>query len=187
MENHRSVRAALVALAAALMAAGCATTAADFRLASIGPEEGAIVGRLKVLYNGKSYTQNCSIELGGASYKLDASGLVFFKTKRGPVPLGTVSCLDTSRYHYQFEGARLVVEGGGVVTYFGDATITWHTDGGMKLSSMFGAIGAAIDASSNDGEAVMAIASDPEPVRSAFVRQVGQSPPWVTRLLTPGQ
>lgn len=169
------------------MVTGCATTAGDFRLESIGPDEAALAGRVNVLYNGKSYTQNCSVELDGTTYKLDESGLVFFKTKRGPVGLGTVVCMDKSAYHYKFEGARLVAEGRGVVTYFGDATVTWQTDGGLKLSSMFGAIGAAIDASSNDGEAVMAVANNPEPVQSAFVRQVGQSPPWVTRLLTPGR
>lgn len=169
------------------MAAGCATTAADFRLDSIGPDEGAVVGRLKVLYNGKAYTEHCSVGFGGEGYKLDGSGLVFFKAKRGPVALGGIACTDTSLYHYQFASGGLVAEGRGVVTYFGDATITWHTDGGMKISSMFGAIGAAVDASSNDGQAVMAVANDPEPVRAAFVRQVGPSPPWVTRLLTPGR
>jgi hypothetical protein len=187
MRNHRWVRFAIAALPAVLMAAGCATTVADFRLDSVQPDEAAIVGKVDVLYNGKRFTENCSIGLAGASYKLDASGLVFFKVKRGAHDLGTLICQDVSPYHYEFAGARLVAEGRGAITYFGNATVTWKTDGGFKVAAMFGAIGAAIDAGSNDGQAAMDVVNDPEPVRQAFVTQVGQSPPWVTRLLIVGK
>lgn len=187
MTRQQWTRVAAVVFPAALAQAACATTAADFRLDTVGPDEAAIVGKLDVLYNGQPYTQNCSVQLGGASYKLDASGLIFFKVKPGPQTLGTLVCQDKSPYHYQFEGANIVADGGGVVTYFGNATVTWQTDGGFKLASMFGAIGAAIDASSNDGQATMVVSDAPEPVRQAFVKQVGQSPRWVTRLLTAGR
>jgi hypothetical protein len=185
MKTQRWFRVVVAACPAALASAACATTAADFRLDAVRPDEAAVVGKLDVLYNGQRYTQNCSIGFGGASYKLDASGLVFFKVKRGTHAPVRVACLDRSLYHYDFDSARLVGEGYGVVTYFGNATVVWQTDGGLKLSSMFGAIGAAIDASSNDGRAVMDVVDAPEPVRQAFVKQVGQSPRWVTRLLRP--
>jgi hypothetical protein len=187
MREHRWARAVLVALPAALASAACATTAADFRLDSVRSDEAAIVGKMNVIYNGQPFTENCSVALGGASYKLDASGLVFFKVKRGTASLGRLACLDKSIYHYDFEGARLDAVGNGVVTYFGNATVTWHTEGGLKLSSMFGPIGAAVDAASNDGEARMVVVDAPDPVLESFTKQVQVKPAWVTRLLTPGR
>jgi hypothetical protein len=183
MTDNRWVRVAIAALAAALTSAACATTAADFRLETVRPDEAAVVGKLDVVYNGQRFTQNCSITLGGAVYQLDASGLVFVKVKRGTHDQMRLACLDKSAYHYDFEGLRFDAHGGGLITYFGNATVNWQTDGGLKLASMFGAIGAAIDASSNDGRALMAVVDEPEPVRAAFVKRVGASPRWVTRLL----
>jgi hypothetical protein len=184
MRDHCWVAAAAIAV---LVPVACATTAADFRLDSLRPDEAAIVGKVDVIYNGRLSTDNCGIELAGAHYKLDPSGLVFLKVKRGTHSLMTLACHDISLYHYQFRDARLVAEGGGVITYFGNATVTWQTDGGLKVSSMFGVIGAIADSSSNDGRAVMVVADEPEFVRRAFVKQVGPTQPWVTRLLAPGR
>jgi hypothetical protein len=166
---------------------GCATTVKDFRLEGVQPNEAAIAGKVDVIYNGKFYNQKCQLVLGDEVYQLDASGMVFLRVKRGLVMFKRIACQDMSPYHYDFQGAHFTAEGGGVVTYFGNATVDWRTDGGLKASSLFGAIGAAVDSASNDGKAAIWVKEEPARVQAAFVKQVGQNPQWVTRRLTAGR
>jgi hypothetical protein len=189
MKIHRQVwlaRVPLVMVALSSMAA-CATTASDFRIDSLRPDDGALVGKMEVIYNGQLYTDHCLIVVGGTTYKLDESGLVLLRVKPGLLPLGVVQCQDTSPYHYAFQGANFVAEGNGALTYFGNATVTWVTTGGLKVSSMFGAIGALVDASSNDGHAIMSVIDDPAPVHQQLVTRIGTNPPIATHLLTKGR
>jgi hypothetical protein len=171
---------------AAFAASGCATTAQDFRLDDLQPDEAAIAGQVKVIYNGRPYNDSCEVDIGGTRYKLDQSGMVFLRVKTGPTGLRGVFCHDTSPYHYNFDRAHFLAQGGGTVTYFGTATIVWQTPGGFKPSMMFGAIGAIVDASANDGHATISVLDDPGPVQAAFTRQARRQLPWSVHLLVPG-
>ena len=183
--SRRRPRLFLV-FAAVASVSGCATTAGDFRLDDLQPDEAAVAGQVKVIYNGKPYTDSCQVDIAGTSYKLDKSGMVFLRVKTGPAGLKGVFCQDKSLYHYNFDRAHFVAQGGGAVTYFGNATIVWETRGGFKPSMWFGLIGGIVDASSNDGQATISVLDDPGPVQTAFARQAGRPLPWIVHLLKTG-
>jgi hypothetical protein len=184
MRRRRPFSFPLLSVLAAVSA--CATTVKDFRLDDLQPDEAAVAGRVNVIYNGRAHTEFCEVDIAGTRYQLDRSGMVFLRVKPGPAGLAGVFCEDSSLYHYQFEQANFVARGGGAVTYFGNATIHWKTDGGFKYSVWFGLIGAAMDASSNDGHATISVLDDPVPVQTAFARQAGRPLPWIVDLMTTG-
>lgn len=170
----------LLALAQVL-ATGCATTSSDFRMDSLTAKDAAIAGRIKVVYNGKSFTENCSATFHGRAIRLDREGIVLFKVDKGWTGLERIDCVDVSNQHVRFEGARFHADGNGWVSDFGDVLVTWRAPGGFKASAMFGLIGAAIDEASDDGKAQIDVGVPAAEVRAAFRRQTGAEGRWVER------
>jgi len=173
--------ALLVGLAAGV---GCATTSADFRLSEVTPDEGAIAGRLTIIYKGQAFTENCRAMFGGKALQLAVGGIVLFHVKKGWTELDRLECQDGSNQHVQIKGARFFTQGDGWVSDFGDVVITWETEGGFKVSSMFGLLGAIIDEASDDGRATVEVSSPAPEVREAFRRQTGVEGRWVVSQLT---
>ncbi len=110
----------------------------------------------------------------GPCQKLTSEGLVFMKVPKGEASLRRITCKDTSMQHYNMTGATFRVDGNSV-TYFGDVEIEWTNRGGFKTSDMFGAIGAIISESHNDGSIKMSVRNDGlEEIKKAYEKQVGQ-------------
>ena len=163
-------------LLAALLLSGCATTYQDFRLEKVAPDEGVVLGRVRVLYNGQSKNEDCAVcfnSVNGPCQNLTPEGYVFLALPRGESSLRRVACKDSSPQHYNFSGATFAVAEG--ANFFGDVTIEWKNRGGFKVSSLFGAVGAALDESANDGEArLRASKAGWQEILQAFQRQVGR-------------
>ena len=141
-----------------LYLSACATTHKDFKTANVKPNEGVVIGKVNVSYNGRDMTKECAVCLNGTSgpcQNLTEDGLIFKNIPKGPATVRRVECKDTSIQHYNITGADFTVADG--VTYFGNVNIDWTNKGGFKASDMFGLIGAAISESSNDGAIKMAV------------------------------
>lgn len=178
---------ALPLLVCLVAIAGCATTSADFRLSGIAQHEAAIAGRITIIYNDKVFTENCRVTFSGDTLQLAPGGIVLFKVKRGLAHLEQLNCKDVSDQHVQIKGAQFLAQGDGWVSDFGDVVVTWRAEGGFKVSSMFGLIGAIVDAASDDGVAILEVNPPVADVREAFRNQTGVDGRWVTHQLTQSQ
>lgn len=178
---HSAARFGLVVAAAC---AGCATTSADFRMSSVGSNDAAIAGRLTILYNGHPFNENCRATFGHQSIQLSQDGIVLLRLAKGWTALQRLDCKDTSNQHVQIHGAHLLARGDGWVSDFGDVAVTWVAAGGLKMSSMFGLIGAIVDESSDDGVATVAVHPPAAEVRAAFRRQTGVEGKWAVQQLS---
>lgn len=162
---------------------GCATTSADFKLANIGKDEAAIAGRLTIVYNGQTYTENCYATFGGRRLKMTKDGVVLFIVRRGHTALERLDCEDVSNQHIEIDGVHFVARGDGVVTDFGDVAVTWEAAGGFKASALFGMIGAIVDEASDDGVATTVVRPPVAEVREAFKAQTGVDGVWSQTLV----
>jgi hypothetical protein len=160
MKIQLAIGLALVVLSA------CAQSAKRVDVDKVFSDEGVVMGRFNVIYNGvsrngASRTKGCSVVLRTGTqdhvFPVEADGYVFATLPKGPVKIRSVGCIDTSAYSYDIEGATFTNVGGDEKTYFGDITFDWKTKGGMKGSAMFGVVGAVADASSNDGTLTMKV------------------------------
>jgi hypothetical protein len=170
----------LVVIAAAT---GCVMTSAEFKLKNVGPGKAAIAGRLTIIYNGKIYTENCRAWFGAGTLQLSSTGIVLFVVPEGEIALERLECKDGSLQHVQIKGVHFVARPG-VITDFGDIAVTWEAEGGFKASLLFGAIGGAIDAMSDDGIATVAVHPPAAEVREAFRVQTGVAGTWSASVAT---
>ncbi|HAZ14669.1 MAG TPA: hypothetical protein DCY86_17905, partial [Bdellovibrionales bacterium] len=114
-----------------------------------------------IIFNGALKT-GCTIQFEDMAqerhvFKLDETGNVALVLPQGKNTLRKIICSDVGPYTYMFSNNSFVNVGDGNITYFGKIEIDWKVDGGFKSSLLFGAIGAALDASkeSSEGSAVM--------------------------------
>lgn len=143
-------------LLTATLISACASTRREFKTNNLKPGEAVAIGRINILYNGQKKNKDCAVCLNstnGPCQKLDEDGIVFISLPRGVARLRRIACMDVSGQHYNIEEANFPMQDG--VNYFGDIEIEWKNKGGFKASTMFGAIGAAISESSNDGSIKM--------------------------------
>jgi hypothetical protein len=89
---------------------------------------------------------------GASTYQLDATGLVFHRINTEAPAIVEFRCTDTSPYHFQLPKRVSIPlsKAKNTANYFGDVTVTWNFEGGFKISTLFGGLGAAFD-SGNDG------------------------------------
>lgn len=131
---------------------GCASSRKDFNEKSIKPGQAAVIGQVNIRYNGKLKNKQCYVcfnSVNGPCQKLDDDGLVFLSVPQGQGSLRRVECQDVSRQHYNLQDVVFNVREG--VNYFGAVDLSWQNQGGFKATDMFGAIGAALSESKNDG------------------------------------
>jgi len=164
----------LVAALAVVAAGGCATTT-SFRMSTVVPTKAAIAGHLKIIYDGKIFTENCHVTFSGHQFNLKADGIVLLSIEKGWASLEEVACLRAgivmreafqpgsgSGTRLSIRGAHLFARGEGTVTDFGDVTITW----GFRSV-------ARVDVGPPVAE-----------VRAAFRRQTGADGRWVVSLVS---
>ncbi len=141
-----------------LFSLGCATTYKDFKTESVKPTDGVAIGKVNIIYNGKNLNEKCAVclnSINGPCQSLTREGLVFKNIPKGEASIRRVACKDISMQHYNIQGANFkVLEG---VNYFGHVDIHWENKGGFKASDMFGAIGAIVSESKNDGKIRMSV------------------------------
>ncbi len=153
----RIINAGIICLLGIYLTA-CATTHKDFKLADVKPTEGVVVGKVNIKYNGKDMNKECAVclnSVNGPCQNLTENGFVFKNIPKGEATLRRIACKDVSLQHYNIAGATFQVADG--VTYFGQVDIEWANKGGFHVGDMFGAIGAAISESSNDGTIKMSV------------------------------
>lgn len=139
---------------------GCATTYKDFKLSNVKPSEGVAIGKVNIKYNGRVLNKECAVCLGstaggGNCQNLTDEGIVFISLPTGEANIRRIACKDTSIQHFNLSGAKFQVGNG--LTYFGQVDFEWANKGGFKVSDLFGAIGAAISESNNDGIVKMSV------------------------------
>ncbi len=156
---------------------GCATTVKDYKAAEVKPDEGTIIGKVKIVYNGKDFSDQCFVcfnSVNGPCYKLEKDGQVIMRIKAGNTSIKRIACIDVSEQHYHMNGADFAVVPGSK-HYFGDVVFHWKNAGGFKVSSMFGLVGALIDQSANNGSLKMTVSSNTTGASSAYRKIAGQS------------
>jgi hypothetical protein len=144
----------------ALLAVACTPTLKSYKPGAMARDEGAVVGRVKVVYNGSDLTSKCGLcfrSVNGPCYKLDESGYVAMALKAGNCSIRRIVCNVDGERHFHFKGYRFEVSPA-VKTYFGDVKVEWKNEQGFKPSQLFGAVGAIVDQSINDGEANLSVA-----------------------------
>lgn len=141
-----------------LYLSGCATTYKDFKPTEVKPNEGVAIGKVNIKYNGKDMNKECAVclnSINGPCQNLTDEGFIFKNVPKGESSIRRIACKDTSLQHYNLNGAIFQVAEG--INYFGQVDIEWANKGGFKAGDMFGAIGAVISESSNDGTVKMSV------------------------------
>lgn len=142
-----------------VFAAACAPTLKTYKPDSMAREEGAVIGRVKVVYNEKDLTSQCMVcfrSVNGSCFQMDQSGFVALALRAGGCSIRRIACDVDGERHFDFKGLRFEVAPL-AKTYFGDIKIDWRNDQGFKVSQLFGAVGAIVDQSTNDGEAKLSM------------------------------
>jgi hypothetical protein len=144
-----------------VLAVGCVTAPSlkTYKPDALLPDEGAVVGRVRVSYNGADLTSKCLVcfrSVNGPCYQLDESGFVAMRLQAGACSIRRIQCDNDGERHFHFETATFEVAPA-AKTYFGDVAISWKNDQGFKPSQLFGLIGAIVDQSTNDGLAALAV------------------------------
>src|SRR5712671_4524062 len=144
-----------------ILAVGCASvpTQKSYKPEALLADEGAVVGRVKVVYNGADLTSKCAVcfrTVNGPCYQLDDSCFVAMTLQAGECSIRRIQCDKDGERHYHLEGATFQVTPS-AKTYFGDVNIAWLNDQGFKPSQLFGFIGALVDQSTNDGQAGLSV------------------------------
>lgn len=170
----------LAVVVLATFAAACAATQTkDFKLESVGNDEGVLIGNVKIAYNSEPVNSKhcvvCFKSIDKCCLKLDESGDVFLPIKAGKTTLQAIYCVDGSVYHYTLTGAEFEVGPHATKTYFGHVSFEWRTKGGIKASDFFGLIGNVVDLSSNDGSLRMTVSDEVERSIAAFEKQIGKA------------
>ena len=184
----------LVAIIAILSLFTCIKNIRDFDPNAVEDNEGIVIGKVNVMYNGKHFNENCIVAFSGGVYKLDKTGLVAIPLEAGEVRMARITCQDVSSYKYDFgEGMTFENFGDGKITYFGDVTLEWETKGGFKSSTcllLFGALGGAIlgtVASINDGDMEVKVGNNLSGTLQEYRNATGENPGNVqTSLMSTG-
>jgi hypothetical protein len=151
------MRSLLISL---FLVASCTPGFKSYKPDSLARDEGAVVGRVKVIYNTKDLTSDCAVcfrSVNGPCYQLDSSGFVAMTLKAGGCSIRRIACNVSGERHFHFKGYAFEVAPR-AKTYFGDVQIDWTNDQGFKPSQLFGLVGAIVDQSVNDGDAKLSVA-----------------------------
>jgi hypothetical protein len=154
-----------------LVVVACTPGRENYKPESIARDEGAVIGRVKVVYNGSDLTSKCAVcfrTLDGPCYQLDASGYVAMTLTAGACSIRRIACNADGERHVHFKGYRFDVAPL-AKNFFGDVRVDWQNEhSGFKPSILFGLVGAVVDQSTNDGDATLSVASSKNDVLSWY-------------------
>jgi hypothetical protein len=157
--------------------AGCASSYKDFKVSDVDDDEGIAIGKINVVYNGETYNEECKICISDTCHKLTEEGYVFMPLGQGTAIIEKLYCKDGIEQNQAFQGAQFMVKQG--VTYFGDVTFNWKNENQPSFIESAFALGFAGGAFAStymarlDGEIVMSVEDNIEPVLKVYQQQVG--------------
>jgi putative hemolysin len=91
---------------------GCASNYKDFKVSDVADDEGIAIGKVKVVYNGKSYNDECRICINSTCHKLTKEGFVFMSLDQGTANIEELYCMDGGEQNQSFENTQFEVKGG---------------------------------------------------------------------------
>jgi hypothetical protein len=162
-------RSLLAVACIAFISAGCTATSKRADLGKVFSDEGVVLGKINVIYNGanrgaiEGNDTGCSFTFKREDFSptydfpLDKDGYFFVTLPKGNYVFHGIACVDKSVQYYYPQGIKFTNAGGQEKTYIGDITFDWKTRGGLKVSAAFGIIGAIADAASSDGTATVKV------------------------------
>jgi putative hemolysin len=156
---------------------GCASNYKDFKVSNVDDDEGIAIGKVKVVYNGRSYNDECRICINSTCHELTKEGFVFMSLDQGTANIEELYCKDGGEQNQSFENTQFKVEPG--VNYFGNLIFRWknsNPSGGSAALGMFGLVGGLIAAAVEapvDGEIKMTVKDDMSSVINVYRQQVG--------------
>ena len=159
----------------------------------LSADEGLVVGRLSVLYNGKDVSRETTILfneiwVGEFSYRGQGDGYIITKLPLGQNHIARIAYLQNF-LNLDKTNTGFFVSERNKMTYIGDITIDWKgPKGKIPAGLMFGLVGALIDEAIPDGT-INLITKDNEAETVAYVNQVlnlnmGSNKALVTTTLT---
>jgi hypothetical protein len=102
---------------------GCASNYKDFKVSDVGDDEGVAIGKVKVVYNGRSHNDECLICINSTCHKLTREGFVFMSLDQGTANIEELYCRDGGEQNQSFENTQFNVEPG--INYFGNLLFRW--------------------------------------------------------------
>lgn len=157
---------------------GCASNYKDFKVSDVGDDEGIAIGKVKVVYNGRSYNDECLICISSTCHKLTKEGFVFMSLDQGIANIEELYCIDNGAQQNQsFENTQLEVKKG--INYFGNLKFRWKNSNPTSDYSalgVFGLVGGLIAVAIEapvDGKIRISVQDDISSVLNVYSQQVG--------------
>ena len=157
---------------------GCASNYKDFKVSDVGDDEGIAIGKVKVVYNGRSYNDKCQICISSTCHNLTKEGFVFMSLDQGIANIEELYCIDNgAKQNQSFENTQFKVKGG--INYFGNLKFRWKNPNPSSDNSalgMFGLVGGLIAIAIEapvDGKIRISVQDDISSVINAYRQQVG--------------
>lgn len=134
--------------------------------------EALVGGRMIVQYNGEDVTPSSTIlfneiTIGTYSYKPDSLGYIITKLPLGDCSLRRIAYknffynIPKDQPNFAFECKK------NEINYIGDLTVSWQGSE-LKISGMFGLVGAIIDEANNDGDLEVYVENNEEQFMDYF-------------------
>jgi hypothetical protein len=165
-------------LASVILVSGCASTTSKFTTDDVEQDERVIVGRVKILQFGKDITSSCAVVFEGANnLQLEEQGLVFHKVNADGAKIKGFVCNQTSPYHFTLDVPvdLKIAKDPKFVNYFGDVTVEWNFNGGLKLVTLLGGgLLAGLLDSGNDGELTYTVANEYKKTAAVYHKRFGK-------------
>lgn len=188
------IRSVLASLALLLVLSGCGAARRLDKSLDVSPNEAAIVGHIKIVYNGEDVTEGSAVLFneftwGTYGYQVPKDGWILMR-----LPLGTnhIARLGFAKFlkgqfHYDFQPGQtwFRVSEGGKTYYIGHINVEWAGTG-FKTSQMFGLVGALVDQASSDGTLKLGVEDKGGEAKQLLKQRFGAEPVVVTALVGSG-
>jgi hypothetical protein len=167
-------------LALVTWCAGCASSATNLDPKELPPDEGAVIGRVRIFHKKEEVTSYCYVEFVDAAgdrkarVSLDETGEIAISMKQGPTLFGVVNCHEDPSF--QPEPLEFTVFGHGETTYFGSVRLSVEADAPSKYWLMLGAIGTAVATSGGALPSYASVSNDHIRAARQYVQRYGESP-----------
>lgn len=183
----------LALLTLMLLASGCATTSKSIDVANTSVDEGVVLGKIKIVYNGSDLTDACAISFNEREsnlFALETDGLIIQKLPKGRSTIREIFCVK-----FGYREARYIFSnpptfenlGNGKITYIGDMRIDWKTADEIKVGRMFGLIGYAATKDDVDGLLEYQVEDNFSGTKSLYeqLKQPAAEPEYTNSIISP--